>query len=901
MKNSMTKRIITLFLLLIFMLSACSPGQNPAPAHTSAPETSSETPAPQTEVESAASEAPSATEAASESFLAREAGTRQLTLYWKKPGADISKCDVWIWWEGKEGEGVLFTPCAYGFKCQVNVPEQVSQVGFIVRTGCSDPGGKSWGNATKDFESDRFAQLEGEETFIYLLSGDGNQYKSKDSGATLENIRLFSMAGIVSSTEIQYFISPAARLKKEQIKVRCEGKEVAVQALSSENNEVITGKIQMGEALDITKEYEVEIEGFGALAAMPTGIFDSADFAEQYVYEGDDLGAELLKEGGARFKLWAPTASAVTLHLYYEGSPEGELAASAPLPSYPSYEMTKGEKGVWSVTAPLAAHGIYYTYEVTTPRGTFEVVDPYAKAVGLNGNRGMVADLSLTNPDGFEKDGFADHIETYQDAIIWEVHVRDFSNRISSSEYPGKYLAFTETGLVNEAGVPVGVDYLKELGITHVHLQPVYDFATVHEISAEPEFNWGYDPKNYNVPEGSYSTNPGNGEVRIREFKQMVMALHQAGIGVVMDVVYNHTYDADSNFQKIVPYYYYRYTAAGENGGGSGCGNETASERAMFRKFMIDSVTYWAREYHIDGFRFDLMALHDLETMQAIEEALHAINPKCLIYGEGWTGGTSELRENRRASQANIKQITAAERAAGGIAVFNDAIRDGLKGSVFDPKDTGYINGKVTGETAHKVGFGLTGGVKGTGAAWSVEDAMVINYMSCHDNLTLWDKLAISCPDSAEEERLAMNRLGASLVLLSKGTPFFLAGEEMLRSKDRDENSYKSSDAVNNIDWEALAPGSAAYEMSRYYAELIRLRKEYAFLRDPQVQVAYEVLQDGLLQLNYKQGDRLLAAAWVNPLDKESSFPADMAGKGKVVWGDAESLLPRSVTLMVMD
>ena len=251
MKNSMTKRIISLLLLWAFLLSACGAGQNPTSATTSAPGTSSEAPAPQTEPESTVTEAPSATEAASESFLEREAGTRQLTLYWKKPGADISKCDVWIWWEGKEGEGVLFTPCAYGFKCQVNVPEQVSQVGFIVRTGCSDPGGKSWGNATKDFESDRFAQLEGEETFIYLLSGDGNQYKSKDGGATLENIRLFSMAGIVSSTEIQYFISPAARLKKEQIKVRCEGKEVDVQALSSENNEVITGKIQMGEALDI--------------------------------------------------------------------------------------------------------------------------------------------------------------------------------------------------------------------------------------------------------------------------------------------------------------------------------------------------------------------------------------------------------------------------------------------------------------------------------------------------------------------------------------------------------------------------------------------------------------------------------------------------------------------------
>ena len=900
MRHNKNFMILLLVLALLFScLTGCKGGTEattPAPETTTAAEQTTAapdtTPAPATDApatEAPATEPP-ATEPIEETFLPREPGTRQLTLYWTRPGADINTCDVWMWWDGGDGAGHLFTPCAYGMKCQVNVPESVSEVGFIVRTACSEPGGTSWGSATKDYDGDRFAVLTGEETFIYLVSGDGNQYYSSDGGKTLEGIRVFTMAGIMSETEIQYFLTPATRLSKDQVKVREGGRELAVASLSSENNEVITGKIVMAEPLDITKQYEVEIEGFGTLPALPTGIFDSQAFADEYLYDGDDLGA-VVSEEGTTFKLWAPTASQVTLKLYLTGSDQedpGDVVLTED-----SFPMEKGEKGVWSISLPNVGHGIYYTYEVTTAVGTEEIVDPYAKAVGVNGNRGMTVDLSLTDPVGFEEDTFVDTIDTYSDAIIWEVHVRDFSNRIASSAFPGKYLAFTETGLVNEAGVPVGVDYLKDLGITHVHLQPVYDFATVDESSSEPQFNWGYDPKNYNAPEGSYATDPFRGEVRINEFKQMVQALHEAGLGVVMDVVYNHTYDGNSCLNKAVPYYYYRYNAAGENSNGSGCGNETASDRAMFRKYMVDSVTYWAEEYHIDGFRFDLMALHDVETMQKIEQALHAINPKCLIYGEGWTGGTSELRENFRASQANIKQVKASEGAAGSIAVFNDSIRDGLKGSVFDSKDTAYINGTVSGETANKVGFGLTGGVKGMGASWSVENAMVINYMSCHDNLTLWDKLAISCPDASEEERLAMNRFGASIVMFSRGIPLFLAGEEMLRSKDGDENSYKSSDEVNNIDWEALVPGSAAYEMAEFYLQLIGVRKSYEFLR--RADVAYEVASDGSLLVTYTMDGATVAQAVVNPGDE--AIPLTVSG-GRVIWGSDAQVDAKSVTLV---
>ena len=377
--------------------------------------------------------------------------------------------------------------------------------------------------------------------------------------------------------------------------------------------------------------------------------------------------------------------------------------------------------------------------------------------------------------------------------------------------------------------MPVGVDYLKQLGITHVHLLPVYDYATVDEANPNSQFNWGYDPKNYNVPEGSYSTDPYNGEVRIKEYKQMVQALHDAGIGVIMDVVYNHTYDANSSFNKIVPYYYYRYTATGANSSASGCGNDTASERYMFGKFMVDSVSYWASEYNLDGFRFDLMGLHDLYTMQEVESAVHNINPEAVIYGEGWTMG-STITNVPQANQSNISKINVTNNAIGGIAVFNDIIRDGLKGSVFQIASKGYISGNFTNEIINKVKFGIMGGT-GISVGWSVKDAMVVNYMSAHDNNTLWDKLLLSNPTDSEEVRVQMNKLGAAILMISKGMPFIHAGEEMLRTKDGDENSYKSSDAINNIDWSVLNTGTIQYETMQYYKGLIEMRKAYDIFR----------------------------------------------------------------------
>ena len=783
--------------------------------------------------------------------LDKQPGHNQLTFYWNHING-YENCDIWMWWDGKEGSGYVMHESAYGAKVVVNVPEDITQVGFIVRRDCSEPGGNAWGSATKDWEEDRFAIIDGPETFIYLKSGDPAQYASEDGGQTLTEIRKFTLAGMIDFHTIQYNISPKTTLTSlDQIKIYDGNREIKISSVTNLNNPSTTANVKVEEKLDITKIYEIEIEGYGRKAVMPTKIFDSKEFIENYTYSGNDLGP-VLQGDKTTFKVWAPTASRVVLNLFHSGH-EGQ--------AYESVDMTLGAKGVWESTQPCG-HGTYYTYTVTTAAGTQETTDPYAKSAGLNGNRSMVLDLDSTDPEGWDEP-YTAGTDSYTEATIWEVHVRDFSNKIATAKYPGKYLAFTETGLTNSSGIPVGLDYLVNLGVSHVHLLPVYDYATVDEANPDSGFNWGYDPKNYNVPEGSYSTDPYNGEVRVNEYKQMVKAMHDAGLGVVMDVVYNHTYDANSSLNKIVPYYYYRYTANGANSSASGCGNDTASERVMYRKFMVDSVSYWISEYKLDGFRFDLMGLHDLETMRQIEQAVHAINPNALIYGEGWTMG-STIDGSLQANQPNIGKITATEGAAGSVAVFNDAIRDGLKGSVFQKDSQGYISGNYQGTEA-KVQFGIMGGTGNASAGWKVPGAAVINYMSAHDNHTLWDKLALSNPNNTEAERIAMNRLGAAIIMISKGTPFWQAGEEMLRTKDGDENSYKSSDEVNNIDWEVLKEGSREYELMLYYKGLIQMRKALPVLTSKNSQVTFAKLGGGGMVVTFDNhmGGKVIAV--INP------------------------------------
>ena len=834
-------------------------------------------------------------------------GYNKVTFYWTNSmfssWADYETCDIWIWYDDVDGKGYLMEQCSYGGlggKVVINVPETVTEVGFIVRKDCSEPGGTSWGTASKDGGDDRFAIITGKETYIFLKNGDTNQYAS-DDGVNLVQIKKFNVAGIKDFHTIKYNITPAKKLENYgQISVWDGDKKLTVVRVNTMGKSTGSGMITVEETLELNKIYEVRIEGFGPINAVPMDIFSDPTFANMYNYDGTDLGSYINADGSTTFKVWAPTAANVVLDLYEKGNEFD--ADEKPIPgscadAYERIEMTLGEKGVWTATVKDAGHGTYYTYTVTTAAGTETATDPYGKAAGLNGNRSMVVDLDLTNPEGWTDVDFDPtkggtvNFDSYSDAFIWEVHVRDFSNMIESSQYKGKYLAFTEKGLVNEHGIPVGVEYLQALGVTHVHLLPVYDYATVKEENPDSGFNWGYDPKNYNVPEGSYSTDPYNGEVRITEYKQMVQALHDAGIGVIMDVVYNHTFSAtDSNFHRIVPYYYYRYNSNGSNMNASGCGNDTASERYMFRKYMVESVTYWLTEYNLDGFRFDLMGLHDVETMRQIEVAVHAINPNAIIYGEGWTMG-STTDGSAQANQSNIDQIKPTNGAIGSVAVFNDAMRNGLKGnSGFGEITSGIINGNASSDNMNKVLFSILGG-NANGAGWRVTNGMVINYMSAHDNLALWDQLTLTMGGSTAAKAKA-NRLGAAILFVSKGTPFVQAGEEFLRTKpyynkagelvpgEYDENSYSSCDETNNLKWNTLENGSEEYKMVQYYAGLAAMRKAYPIFSDVSTNIQSSSLGNAGFVISYKLGNQE-AIVLINA--SGSSVNYNLSGNWKLV------------------
>lgn len=575
-----------------------------------------------------------------------------------------------------------------------------------------------------------------------------------------------------------------------------------------------------------------------AAAATPTKYELAAhEIDSKYRYDGTDLGATYSKEK-TTFKVWAPTATSVELNLYTTGSDAEEGAASIG-----SYNMNHDEsKGIFYHTVEGDLKNYYYTYTVTASSiadsskvTTKEVPDPYSVATGVNGKRSMVCDLDSTDPEGWDQDG---HVltEDISDGTIWEVHVKDFSYSESSGvseENRGKYLAFTELGttLNNEGNISTCVDYLKELGISYVQINPMYDYGSVDEAGSDDQFNWGYDPMNYNVPEGSYSSNPYDGNVRINEMKQMIQALHNAGIGVIMDVVYNHMYTTDTSFQGCVPDYYFRKNANGTWSSGSGCGNDTASERAMYRNFMVQSVKYWATEYHIDGFRFDLMGLHDVETMNEIRSTLDEISPKMPVYGEGWAMGTTnditdcDGNTTKMASQGSTSLLDSR------VGMFNDQYRDAVKGSYSSIGAKGYIQGNLVG-TAKGVRYGVRANTSGSSVNWKAySPAQCVNYVSCHDNNTLYDKLWGSVYGTKVDYRarnndlIHINKFAETIGATSQGMHFFLAGEEMARSKDGDENSYNSSATLNMIDWNNISTNA---DLVSYYKGMLDIRKAFS-------------------------------------------------------------------------
>ncbi|WP_455486800.1 type I pullulanase [Clostridium sp.] len=564
---------------------------------------------------------------------------------------------------------------------------------------------------------------------------------------------------------------------------------------------------------------------------MESNYFESKEFNEKYNYDGE-LGV-IYSKNSSEFKLWAPLAEQVELVLY--GKDYNALESNKTI-----IKMNKENRGVWRARINEDLSGEYYNYLVRNNGKTYESVDPYAKAVSINGEKSMVIDMESTNPKGWSNDK-KPILNDVTDSIIYEAHIRDLTKDEASgviTELRGKYIgAVLENSKIKGTSITTGLDHLKELGITHIHLLPVFDYGSIDERYDSPDnYNWGYDPQNYNVPEGSYSTNPYEGAVRISEFKEMVYRFHQAGIRVVMDMVYNHTYNLESPLNLTVPGYYYRKDKYGCYSNGSGCGNETASERYMFRKYMIDSVLYWAKEYHIDGFRFDLMGLHDLETMRIIRNELNKVDKSIIMYGEGWTCYDTPLNINESAVKNNICKFDDLQ-----IAAFSDDARDSIKGSVFLKESLGFVNGGDNYEESIK--YTICASTKHdeidlskvvySKSFWANEPYQTITYDSAHDNNTLFDKLRMSCKDENEEELLKMNKLAAAIVLTSQGISFLHEGEEFARVKENlqgeiIENSYNSSDYTNELKW---LRKQRYIDLFNYYKGLIKLRKEYKAFR----------------------------------------------------------------------
>ncbi|MBN9384601.1 MAG: type I pullulanase [Chitinophagaceae bacterium] len=544
---------------------------------------------------------------------------------------------------------------------------------------------------------------------------------------------------------------------------------------------------------------------------------------DQYpVYTGPDLGLHYTP-AASTFRIWSPPATTAQLLLYHSCNDST---------AYKTIDMQKGPSGTWYIRLDGDQRGAWYNFRVNIDgHWNHAVPDPYAKAVGTNGQKALVFDPKSTDPAGWTKDKHpARHRPT--DAIIYELHIRDASIDPSSGiKYKGRFLGLTEEDTHSPEGLSTGLSHLKEMGVTHIHLLPFFDYSSINESRPDsPQYNWGYDPLNYNAPEGSYSTDAGDGIKRIKELKQMIAAFHRNGLGVIMDVVYNHTSLTEASaFNQLVPGYYYRHTSDGRYSNATACGNETASQRPMMRKFMLESVLYWAKEYHIDGFRFDLMGVHDITTMNEIADALRQVNPGILLYGEGWTAGDSPLPDSLRALKKNVSRLH-------DIAVFGDELRDGIKGSVFDIHDKGFASGKI--DAAESIKFGIAAAcphpqiaydkVNYSKApyAWSPDE--VIAYCECHDNNTLWDKLALSYPNASEDTRKQMHMLALTIVLTSQGIPFLHAGTEFLRTKKGVENSYNSPDSINAIDWHRK---HQYQDVVRYTKSLIHLRKTHPAFR----------------------------------------------------------------------
>lgn len=751
--------------------------------------------------------------------------TTEVIIHYKEQSGNTKDWNLWLWGENANGKSYEFTgEDEFGKYAKINLDGDYDRVGFIIRTNdWEKDGGDRWIENIKDGRAE-----------VWILSGDDKVYTSKPSSdLSIQKATIDSFNEITVTTNVPFHI-------KER-KIEIEGIRIKDISPYDRNSGNVTNKFKIitEQKIDLKQSYKVKIENVADTYTEIGKVIRSAEFDHSFYYGGNDLG-NIYTPQHTKFRVWAPTASEAKLVTYKKWNDKIGTEIN----------MQQSEKGTWKAELTGNQKGLFYTYKVKIGDKWTEAVDPYARAASVNGDKGAVVDLEETNPKKWKMNK-KPKFKNPEDAIIYELHVRDLSIQPESGiKHKGKYLGVTEKGTRGPKDVKTGLDHMKDLGVTHVQLLPIFDYASVNEENLnEPQYNWGYDPKNFNVPEGSYSTNPYEPTVRITELKQMIQTLHDNNLRVVMDVVYNHMYNAaESNFHKLVPGYYYRYNEDGTFANGTGVGNDTASERKMMRKFMVDSVTYWAKEYNLDGFRFDLMGIHDYETMNEIRKAVNQIDPSIILHGEGWDLNTP-LAAELKANQKNAVKMK-------GIAHFNDNIRDGLKGSVFEEKENGFVNGKENMED--RIKKGITAGIDyDTNSSTYKDPEQVLTYVEAHDNHTLWDKLELTNSSDSEEVRKQMHKLSSSILLTSQGIPFLHAGQEFMRTKYGDHNSYKSPDSINQMDWLRRAAFNNEVE---YMKGLIDLRKKYsafrmtspeqikkhiAFMDTPKNVVAYSIKGNG--------------------------------------------------------
>lgn len=755
--------------------------------------------------------------------------TVNLTVHYNRTSGDYDGWNLWLWQNkdsGSDGAGtsVKFAEPDDAFgkvaKYTLKGMSSYDSVGIIVRLNewAKKDTASGWPNGGDrfivDFDSSGNAE-------IWLKQGDVTIYKTAPavSGSSPEILA----ASFVSQNQISVTLNNKFTLTNtatEGFSLKNSKGAVEIKSVSLPSGATSSAKvlITLNANLDLTEKYEVSQTNYGKGRVATNSIFDTTWFSDQFTYSGDDLGNTYTKSSTA-FRVWAPTATKVSLVSY------GTTPAANALREVAETQMTKSTAGTWTASLSGDQVSLVYRYRATFGDAVNEAVDPYVRATTINGGYGVVVDLAKSNPSGWDATSKPAFSGKATDAVVYELHVRDATIDASSgvsSANRGKYLGLTQHGTLTSSGkTKTSIDGIRDLGVTHVQLLPVFDYASVDEASNDG-YNWGYDPQNYNVPEGSYATNAANPVTRITELKTAIQSMHKDGLRVLMDVVYNHVSNSSTfSFEQLVPGYFFRVDEEGNLANGTGCGNEVASERSMVRKFIVDSVKYWASEYGMDGFRFDLMGILDITTMQEVRAALTKIDPTSLIIGEGWKMG--QLPDNQKAAQINASSLP-------GISQFNDGIRDGIKGSVFNASEKGYAQGNLGSISAVKAG--IAGNIAYSSSvigAWITKDpGQSTNYVEAHDNLTLFDKLKASMPGASDATRQKVFTLSSSIAILAQGSPFIHAGQEFMRTKGGNDNSYQAGDAVNALKWQMRESNGSVVN---YFKGLLSIRKAHPAFR----------------------------------------------------------------------